>query len=144
MFWLAALLGAALFVLDVVAPITAGPLARSEALLVAMAAPLALAVWVLLSALWSASPARTQHEALLMTLVILAAMWFGYALTFRQEVRSLFIGLHVLSLSSFLLTLLLKSARFARRQLVGGLFSDPNTLARSPRSASSWRSGRGC
>ena len=37
--WGAALLGAALFVLDVVAPITAKPLARSESLLVAMAPP---------------------------------------------------------------------------------------------------------
>ena len=95
-FWLAALLGSGLFVLDVVAPMTAEPIARSEALLVAMAAPVALAVWALLSAFWSDSPARTPQQALLMTLVILTAMWFGYGLTFRQQVWSLFIGLHVL------------------------------------------------
>ncbi len=103
--WGAALLGAALFVLDVVTPITTKPLARSETLLVAMAAPVALAVWALLSAFWSESPARTPHEALLMSLVILTAMWFGYALTFRQQVWSLFIGLHLLTFVSLVLAL---------------------------------------
>jgi exopolysaccharide production protein ExoQ len=125
----AALLGAALFVLDVFAPITAKPLARSESLLVAMAAPIALAVWALLSAWWTVSPSRTPHEALLMTLVILTAIWFGYALTFRQQVWSLFIGLHVLVLTSLLLALALESARFPNDGSWIGLFNNPNTLS---------------
>jgi O-antigen ligase len=125
----AALLGAALFVLDVVAPITAKPLARSESLLVAMAAPIALAAWALMSAWWTVSPSRTPHEALLMTLVILTAMWFGYALTFRQQVWSLFIGLHVLVLTSLLLALALESARFPNDGSWIGLFNNPNTLS---------------
>ena len=60
--WGAALLGAGMFVLDVVAPMTGRPLARSEALLVAMAAPLALALWALVSAFWSQTPARTPSR----------------------------------------------------------------------------------
>jgi exopolysaccharide production protein ExoQ len=128
--WGAALLGAGLFVLDVVAPITTRPLRRSESLLVAMAAPVALAVWALMSAWWTVSPARTPHEAVLMSLVLLTAMWFGYALTFRQQVWSLFIGLHVLTLSSFVLAVALDSARLAREDDAWmGLFNNPNTLS---------------
>ena len=127
--WLAALLGGGLFVLDVVAPMTAEPIARSEALLVAMAAPVALALWALLSAFWSDSPSRTPQQALLMTLVILTAIWFGYALTFRQQVWSLFIGLHVLSLGSFVVALLLESARVGPDEAWVGLFGDPSTLS---------------
>ena len=127
--WGAALLGSAFFVLDVVAPMTARPLARSESLLVAMAAPVALALWALMSAWWTVSPARTPHEAVLMALVILTAMWFGYALTFRQQVWSLFIGLHALSLSSLLLALALDSARFPGDDSWIGLFNNPNTLS---------------
>ena len=131
--------------LDVVAPMTAAPIARSEALLVAMAAPVALAVWALLSAFWSDSPARTPQQAMLMSLVILTAMWFGYALTFRQQVWSLFIGLHVLSLGSFVVAVLLESARIGPDEAVGRLVRrSQHARARSPRWASSWRSGRGC
>lgn len=127
--WGAALLGFAFFVLDVVGPITTRPLARSESLLVAMAAPVTLGVWALMSAWWTVSPARTPHEALLMALVILTAIWFGYALTFRQQVWSLFIGLHVLSLTSFALALVLDSARFPNDDSWIGLFNNPNTLS---------------
>jgi exopolysaccharide production protein ExoQ len=126
--WGATLLGAAMFVLDVVAPITTRPLARSESLLVAMAAPVALAVWALISAWWTTSPARTPHQALLMSFVILTAIWFGYALTFRQQVWSLFIGLHMLSIPSLLLAVGLDSARFASDGSWIGLFNNPNTL----------------
>jgi exopolysaccharide production protein ExoQ len=127
--WGAALLGAGLFVLDVVAPITTRPLRRSESLLVAMAAPVALAVWALMSSWWTVSPARTPHEAVLMSMVLLTAMWFGYALTFRQQVWSLFIGLHGLTLSSFVLAAALDSARFSRDDSWIGLFNSPNTLS---------------
>jgi hypothetical protein len=127
--WGAALLGAAFFVLDIVAPMTARPLAHSEMLLVAMAAPVALALWAVLSAFWSESPTRTPQEALLMSLVILTAMWFGYGLTFRQQVWSLFVGLHVLSLSSFVLSILLDSARVADEDAWVGLFNTPNALS---------------
>ena len=126
--WGVTLLGAALFVLDVVTPITAKPLARSESLLVAMAAPVALALWALLSALWTESPARTPEQALLMSLVLLTAMWFGYAPTFRQQVWSLFTGLHVLTLTSLVLALLLDSARLTNGGAWIGLFNTPNTL----------------
>jgi O-antigen ligase len=126
--WLAAVLGGGLFVLDVVAPMTAEPFARSEALLVAMAAPVALGVWALLSAFWSDSPARTPQQALLMSLVILTAIWFGYALTFRQQVWSLFIGLHALSLGSFVVAVFVESARIGPDEAWVGLFSDANTL----------------
>ena len=62
-------------------------------LLVAIAAPLALALWALMSAFWTKSPGLTPSQAVLMTLVVLTAVWFGDALTFRQQVMSLFIGL---------------------------------------------------
>lgn len=127
--WGAAVLGAGLFMLDVAAPIAARPLAQSETLLVAIAAPVALAVWALLSAGWSHSPGRTPHQAVLMALVILTAMWFGYALTFRQQVLSLFVGLHLLSLPSLLLAAVLESARFARDDSWIGLFGNPNSLS---------------
>lgn len=127
--WGAALIGAGFFVLDVVAAVVARPLVRSEALLVAMAAPLALAAWALLSAGWTVSPARTPQQALLMTLVILTAMWFGYALTFRQQVWSLFIALHAMTVTSMVLALLLDSARFPNDDSWIGLFANPNTLS---------------
>ena len=85
-FWGAAVLGAALFVLDVVAPITSKPLAVSETLLVLIGAPAALAIWTLLSAFWTTSPGRTPSQAVLMLLVVLTAVWFGYAPTFRYQV----------------------------------------------------------
>jgi exopolysaccharide production protein ExoQ len=125
----AALLGAGWFVLDVVAPITTRPLVRSESLLVAMAAPIALGVWALLSAGWSVSPGRTPLQAILMSLVILTAMWFGYALTFRHQVWSLFIALHVLTVTSMLLAIGLESARFPNDNSWVGLFGNPNTLS---------------
>jgi exopolysaccharide production protein ExoQ len=124
-----ALLGAGWFVLDLVAPMTTRPLARSENLLVAMAAPIALAVWALVSAGWSVSPGRTPLQAILMSLVILTAMWFGYGLTFRQQVWSLFIALHVLTVMSMLLAIGLESARFPNDDSWTGLFGDPNTLS---------------
>ena len=127
--WGAALLGSAFFMLDVVAPMTARPLVRSESLLVALAAPIALAVWALMSAFWSESPARTPQQALLMSLVILTAIWFGYGLTFRQQVWSLFIGLHVLSLGSFVVSIVADSARLADEEEWIGLFGDPSTLS---------------
>jgi exopolysaccharide production protein ExoQ len=127
--WGAAVLGAGLFVLDVLAPIAAKPLARSETLLVAIAAPVALALWALLSAGWSHSPGRTPLQAVLMGLVIMTAMWFGYALTFRQQVLSLFVGLHLLTLPSLLLAPVLESARFEDDDSWIGLFANPNTLS---------------
>jgi O-antigen ligase len=127
--WCAALLGTAMFVLDVVAPITTKPLARSESVLVAMAAPVALAVWALMSAWWTASPARSPSQAVLLALVILTAIWFGYALTFRQQVWSLFIGLHALSIPSLLLAAVLDSARFPGDDSWIGLFDAPDSLS---------------
>jgi O-antigen ligase len=64
-----------------------------------------------------------------MTLVILTAIWFGYALTFRQQVWSLFVGLQVLAVPSMLLALGLDSARFPDDDSWIGLFADPNALS---------------
>jgi O-antigen ligase len=125
--WGAALLGATFFVLDVLVPMMSKPLARSENLLVAMAPAVALALWALLSAFWTTSPTRTPHQAILMSLVIFTAMWFGYALTFRQQVWSLFIGIHLLTLPSMITGLMLESARAPDDSWVG-LFNSPDML----------------
>ena len=128
-FWGAALVGGILFVLDVVAPITGRPLGRSESLLVAMAPPAALGTWALMSSFWTVSPTRTPQQALLMCLVLATAMWFGYGLTFRQQVWSLFIGLQLLSLTSFVLALVLESARRPGDEAWIGMFTNPNSLS---------------
>lgn len=125
----AGVLGAGLFVLDVVAPIVARGVARSEMLLVAMAAPLALALWALMSAFWTKSPGRTPQQALLMMLVVLTAIWFGYALTFRQQVMSLFVGLQLMTVMSVILAPTLESARVGADDFWIGIFDTPDTLS---------------
>jgi O-antigen ligase len=125
--WAGALLGAGLFVLHVLAPITKEPLARSKQLVVAMVLPLALVVWALISAGWTVSPAHTPLQAMLLVLVTLTAVWFGYALTFRQQVWSLFVGVHLLTVVSLLSALAVESARFPRDGSWMGVFGNPNT-----------------
>ena len=127
-FWGAAVLGAALFVLDVVAPITSKPLAVSETLLVLIGAPAALAIWTLLSAFWTKSPGRTPSQAVLMLLVVLTAVWFGYALTFRYQVIAMFVGLHLMTLVSLGLASTLQSARLPGDEWVG-MFGHPDALS---------------
>jgi len=127
-FWGAAVLGAALFVLDVVAPISSKPLVVSETLLVLTGAPVALAIWTLLSAFWTESPGQTPSQAVLMLLVVLTAVWFGYALTFRLQVIAMFVALHLLTLVSLGLALTLQSARMRGDEWVG-LFGHPDALS---------------
>ena len=127
--WGAALLGAGMFVLDVVAPIAARGIAKSEMLLVAIAAPLALALWALMSAFWTKSPGLTPSQAVLMTLVVLTAVWFGDALTFRQQVMSLFIGLQALTVISLVVSATLESARVGADEDWIGVFASPDLLS---------------
>lgn len=127
--WAAGVLGAGMFVLDVLAPIAAQGVARSEMVLVAMAAPLALALWALMSAFWTESPGRTPLQALLMTLVVLSGIWFGYALTFRQQVTSLFVGLHALTVASVIVSASLDSARVGADDDWIGIFASPDLLS---------------
>jgi exopolysaccharide production protein ExoQ len=127
--WAAAVLGAGMFVLDVVAPIAARGVKQSEMLLVAIATPLALALWTLGSAVWTKSPGLTPSQALLMALVVLTAIWFGDALTFRQQVMSLFIGLHAMTVLSLVISVALESARLGENDEWTGIFASPDLLS---------------
>ncbi len=125
--WAGALLGAGLFVLHVLSPIAGVSIVRSKQLLIAMVLPLALSLWALISAGWTVSPAQTPLQAMLLLLVTLTAVWFGYALTFRQQVWSLFVGVHLLTVVSLLSALAFESARFPRDGSWMGVFGNPNT-----------------
>lgn len=125
--WGAALLGTALFVFDVAAPAVAQPLRRSTPLLIAMAVSMAFLAWVAASAWWSVSPAGTPPQAMVLVMVTLTAVWFGCGLTFRQQVWSLFIALHLLTSVSFLSALVLESARYPKDGSWMGVFGNPNT-----------------
>lgn len=127
--WAAAVLGAGMFVLDVVAPIRARGVKQSEMLLVAIATPVAFALWALMSAFWTKSPGLTPGQALLMTLVVLTAIWFGDALTFRQQVMSLFIGLHAMTVLSLIISMSLESARLGANDEWIGIFANPDLLS---------------
>jgi O-antigen ligase len=127
--WAAAVLGAGMFVLDVVAPIAARGARQSEMLLVAIATPLAFALWTLGSAVWTKSPGLTPGQALLMALVVLTAIWFGDSLTFRQQVMSLFIGLHAMTVLSLVISVALESARLGENDEWIGIFASPDLLS---------------
>ena len=120
------LLGACLFVHDVIRPLAVEQSHRRQ-LCLALAAPGALATWSLASALWSSSPTRTPTEALLMTFVLATSVWFGFALCFHQQVLSLFVAFHLLVFASLGLSLTERSARFGDGSWMG-LFSNPNLL----------------
>lgn len=125
--WVPLILGGAMFMLDVAAPIVARGAASAEMLLVAMAAPVALGVWALVSAFWTESPATTPQQAVLLMLAVLTGIWFGYALTFRQQVVSLFVGLHVVTAVSVVLAATLTSARLGDDWI--GIFATPDQLS---------------
>jgi O-antigen ligase len=127
--WAAAVLGGGMFVLDVVAPIAARGVKQSEMLLVAIATPVAFALWTLASAFWTKSPGLTPSQALLMALVVLTAIWFGDALTFRQQVMSLFIGLHAMTVLSLIISVALESARLGENDEWIGIFATPDLLS---------------
>src|SRR5688572_28937394 len=125
----AAVLGGGMFALDVMAPIAARGVRQSEMLLVAIATPLAFALWTLGSAFWKKSPGLTPSQAVLMTLVVLTAIWFGDALTFRQQVMSLFIGLHAMVVLSMVISIALRSARLGKNDEWIGTFASPDLLS---------------
>ena len=125
--WVPLILGSAMFMLDVVAPIAARGAASAEMLLVAMAAPIALGLWALASAFWTESPATTPQQAVLLMLAVFTGIWFGYALTFRQQVVSLFVGLHVIVAVSVVLAATLTSARLGDDWI--GLLATPDQLS---------------
>lgn len=127
--WAAALLGAGMFMLDVVAPIAARGVKESETLLVAIATPVVLALWTLMSSFWTKSPGLTPSQAVLMALVVLTAIWFGDALTFRQQVMSLFVGLHAMTVISLVISLALESARLGQDDEWIGIFANPDLLS---------------
>ena len=127
--WAAAVLGGGMFVLDVVAPIAARGVRQSEMVLVAIATPVAFALWTLASAIWTKSPGLTPSQALLMALVVLTAIWFGDALTFRQQVMSLFIGLHAMTVLSLIISVALESARLGEDEEWIGIFATPDLLS---------------
>jgi len=128
-FWVAALVGFGLFVVDVVVPVFRASLVGQRLLLGSLAGPVALAGWTLSSILWTDSPTRTPQQALLMALVMATAIWFGLGLTFREQALSLFIGLHALTVVSVSAALVLDSARFASNGAWIGVFNNPNSLS---------------
>ena len=79
------LLGAFLFVHNVIRPLSVEHSHRRQ-LCIALAPLGAFATWALASALWSSSPASTPMDALLMTFVLATSVWFGFALSFYQQV----------------------------------------------------------
>ena len=62
-----------------------------------------------------------------MTFVLTTSVWFGFALSFDQQVLSLFVAFHLLVVVSIGLSLTHRSARFADGSWMG-LFSSPNVL----------------
>ena len=128
-YWGAAGVGALLFAADVVWPVLSGRLAGRRLPRIALVAAGGLVVWTLLSMLWTDSPQRTREHAVLMALVVAGAIWFGLALTFRQQVLALFIGLQGLTVVSVGAAMALRSARFDADDSWMGVFGNPNTLS---------------
>ena len=64
-----------------------------------------------------------------MALVVLTAIWFGDALTFRQQVMSLFIGLHTMTVLSLVISVALESARLGENDEWIGIFASPDLLS---------------
>lgn len=127
-FWIAALVGFGLFVVDVVVPTLRTSPVGQRLLLGSLAGPVGLAGWTLSSVLWTDSPTRTPQQALLMALVMATAIWFGLGLTFREQALSLFIGLHALTVVSVSAALVLDSARATNGAWIG-VFNNPNSLS---------------
>lgn len=125
----AAALGSALLIADVVVPGIRRRHRPRPLASVGRALGAALAVWAVLSLVWTDSPERTREQAVLMALVMAAAVWLGTALTFRQQVLALFIGLQGLTLVSVAAALTLPSARFDSDDSWMGVFGNPNTLS---------------
>jgi O-antigen ligase len=128
-YWGAATLGAVLLLVDVVWPAVSGRLDRARLPWIGIAAAAAFVAWTLLSMLWTDSPQRTREHAVLMALVMAGAIWFGLALTFRQQVLALFVGFQSLTLVSVGAALALRSARFDLDDSWMGVFGNPNTLS---------------
>lgn len=128
-YWGAAIVGTVMLLVDVVWPALTGRLVSSRLLWVALAPAAALVAWTLLSVTWTDSPTRTREHAVLMALVVAGSVWFGLALSFRQQVLALFIGLQGLTLLSVVAAIGLSSARFAADDTWMGVFGNPNTLS---------------
>jgi exopolysaccharide production protein ExoQ len=128
-YWGGAALGAVLLLVDIVWPALSGRLGRAAVPWIGIAPAAGLVAWTLLSVLWTDSPQRTREHAVLMALVMGGAIWFGLALTFRQQVLALFVGFQSLTLVSVGAALALSSARFAEDDTWMGVFGNPNTLS---------------
>ena len=61
---------------------------------------LLFACWALLSVLWTQSPTRTPSEALLMSALLFSGVYLGGCLSFRAQIMSLFVALHILTIAS--------------------------------------------
>jgi O-antigen ligase len=118
------ILGASLFAVDVVARL---PPSRRPSVVVMFAAPLTLGTWALLSALWTTSPGRTPTAALVMTLLLLSAAWFGWALAQIEQSVALFVAFQALTLLSLILAASQPGARFVDGSWMGA-FTNPNLL----------------
>ena len=122
----AGVIGAMVFVVDVIGPL--GTTRRARVMFATpMAAPAGLAVWALASVLWTDSPSRTPYEALALTLALLTAAWLGWALTLREQTIAFCAAFHALTLVSTVLAVTQQSARFSDGSWMG-LFANPNLL----------------
>jgi len=130
-YWGPALIGASLFVIDVVAPWGAHSAADRRRMAVALSVPVALVTWSVSSALWSTSPTTTPTQALLFSLIVATTAWFGLSLTFRAQLTALFVAAQLLTLGSLATVVMVESARsspyLGDRSWIG-LFGNPNSL----------------
>lgn len=93
----------------------------------AMIALIALAAWTLLSLAWTEAPRSALWEPFITAGLILGAVWFGTAMSGREQIIAVASATQLLTLVSAVLALTREDARdFAGSW--NGLFNSPNTL----------------
>ena len=96
-----------------------------------LAIPTILLVWAVASAWWTTSPSLTPKQVVLAGFVVVSAAWFGFALSFPQQVGAVLLAMQALTIGSLVAVIVAPSARFSAyigdRSWIG-LFGNPNLL----------------